>query len=178
MPDTDRIQRASRRLRKVLLIIIFLIPVTNAMVWLFINELPQMAQNRILPYFVSLPLPCGARWMGFAVTLLPTAISMFCTYFLMQLFGLYEQGHIFRAANVRCFKNLARVLLAWFFIGIVHHALLSIVLTLHHPPGQRIFSIELSSADLTTLLTGAILAVIAWVMEEGRKLQEDQDLTV
>jgi hypothetical protein len=25
---------------------------------------------------------------------------------------------------------------------------------------------------------GGILAVIAWVMEEGRKLQEDQDLTV
>lgn len=178
MPNTERIQRASRRLRRVLFITIFLIPITNTLVWLFINDLPQMVQNRILPYFISLPLPLTARWMGFGVTLLPTAMGMFCTYFLMRLFRLYEQGLIFRAANVRCFKNLARVLLVWFFIGIAHRTLLSVVLTLHNPPGQRLFSIGLSSADLTTLLTGGILAVIAWVMEEGRKLQEDQDFTV
>ena len=39
-------------------------------------------------------------------------------------------------------------------------------------------TVELGSPDLTALLLGAILAVIAWVMEEGRKLQEDQDFTV
>lgn len=48
----------------------------------------------------------------------------------------------------------------------------------HPPPGQRYFSLEFGSADLTALLIGGVLAVIAWVMEEGRKLQEEQDLTI
>ena len=96
----------------------------------------------------------------------------------MRLFRLYEQGQIFRDSNVRCFRNLSRVLIWWFAAGIVQKSLLSIALTLHNPPGQRIITVELGSPDLTALLLGAILAVIAWVMEEGRKLQEDQDFTV
>ena len=63
-------------------------------------------------------------------------------------------------------------------MGIIHRSLLSVALTLHNPPGQRIFTLDIGSPDLTALLLGNILAVIAWVMEEGRKLQEDQDFTV
>jgi hypothetical protein len=178
MPNLKRIQCASRRLRRLLLVILFLIPIINTLVWIFINKLPTELCERIIPVFVKMPLPLSARLMGFAVTLLPTAMGMIFTYFLMQLFRLYEEGQIFRAPNVRCFRNLARVLLVWFVIGIIHQTLLSVVLTLHHPPGQRMITVGLSSGDLTTLLTGVILAVIAWVMDEGRKLQEDQDFTV
>lgn len=97
---------------------------------------------------------------------------------LMQLFRLYEQGKIFQPSNVHCFRQLSRVLIWWFVAGIVHRSLLTVAMTLHNPPGQRQISLDLSSADLTALMLGSILAVIAWVMEEGRRLQEDQDLTV
>ena len=178
MPNKERIQRASRRLRRLLWVAACLMPVINALVWFFINSFPQMMYSRMLPYFVSLPLPASARIMGFFVTMLPTGVAMAGAYYLMRLFRLYEQGHIFREANVHCFKCLSRVLIWWFVVGIVHKSLLSIALTLHYPPGQRMISIELGSPDLTALLLGAILAVIAWVMDEGRKLQEDQDFTV
>ncbi len=178
MQNKERIQRASRRLRGLLLTIVCLLPVINALVWLFINSFPEMMYRKMLPYFVSMPLPVSARIMGFVVTMLPTGIAMIGGYYLMRLFRLYEQGLIFRNSNVRCFKTLSRVLIWWFAVGIVHKSLLSIALTLHHPPGQRMITVELGSPDLTALLLGAILAVIAWVMEEGRKLQEDQDFTV
>ncbi len=39
-------------------------------------------------------------------------------------------------------------------------------------------ALSISSEDLNLLVLGGILAVIAWVMDEGRKLQEEADLTV
>ncbi len=178
MPNKKRIQRASRRLRCLLLAVTCMMPVINALVWVFINYFPEIIYRNMLPDFVSFPLPVRTRLMGFMVTMMPTGIAMLGAYYLMRLFRLYEQGHIFRASNVRCFKSLSRVLIWWFAAGIVHRSLLSVALTFHNPPGKRWFELGLSSADLTALLLGGILAVIAWVMEEGRKLQEDQDFTV
>lgn len=178
MQNKKRIQRTSRRLRHILLAVICLMPAVNALVWLFINNLPEIMQSKLLPYFASLPLPVSARFMGCIVTMMPTGIAMFGAYYLMRLFRLYERGEIFRPSNVRCFKILSRVMVWWFVIGIVHRSLLSVALTLHHPPGRRFITLELSSPDLTALLVGIVLAVIAWVMEEGCKLQEEQDYTV
>lgn len=178
MRNRERIQRASRGLRYLMLTIACLMPVINAFVWLFMNRFPEIIYRKILPYFVSVPLPISARLMGFMVVMIPTGVAMFGAYYLMRLFHLYEQGDIFKLANVRCFKNLSRVLICWFIAGIVHRSLLSVALTVHNPPGQRMITLELGSPDLTALLLGGILAVIAWVMEEGRKLQEDQDLTI
>jgi len=178
MQNRERIQRASKRLRYLLLTIFWMMPVINVLVWLFMNRLPELMYRKMIPYFVSVPLPLSARLMGFVVVMIPTGVAMLGVFFLMRLFQLYEHGQIFRLANVRCFKNLSRVLIWWFAAGIVHKSLLSVALTLHNPPGQRMITLELGSPDLTALLVGGILAVIAWVMEEGRKLQDDQDLTV
>jgi hypothetical protein len=178
MDNRDRIRRASRRLRYLLLSLLFIMPVVDGLVWLNINRFPEIIYKNILPYFVVPPLPFTARCLGFVVTLIPMGVAMCGAFYLMQLFALYEQGHIFMMDNVRCFKKLSYVLIWWFVAGILYNSLLSVALTLHNPPGQRIMILELSSSDLTALLLGGILAVIAWVMEEGRKLQEDQDLTV
>lgn len=178
MHNRLRIQRASRRLRHLLIVVACLMPAINGVVWLYINQWPEVFQSKLIPYFVSMPLPLSARLMGFGITMLPTGIAMLGVFYLMRLFRLYEQGEIFRSSNVRCFRNLSRVLVGWFFIGILHRSLLSVVLTLHHPPGQRYITLELGSPDLTALLIGCVLAVIAWVMDEGRKLQEEQDFTV
>lgn len=178
MHNKKRIQRASRRLRYLLTAVFWAIPVINAFVWIFMNRFPEMISSKMLPYFVSLPLPVSARLMGFAVAMIPTGVAMAGTYYLIRLFELYEQGDIFKLTNVRCYKKLSQVLIGWFFASILCSSLLSVVLTLHHPPGQRMISLGLDSSEISTLLVGLILMVIAWVMEEGRKLQEDQDLTV
>lgn len=178
MKNKERIQHASGKMRGFLSILILVMPALNAAVWVFINTFPEAMQRSILPYFVTVPLPVSAQIMGFMVTMIPTGIAMAGAYHLMRLFSLYQQGHIFSPSNVRCFKNLSRVLIWWFAAGIVQRTLLGIALTLHYPPGHRILTISLGSPDLTALLLGIILAIIAWVMEEGRKLQADQDFTI
>lgn len=178
MDNRKRIQQASRRLRYTMAVLIGLVPVIDGAVWLSMNILPRGFHDTMLPGYVSLPLPLSARLLAFVVTMIPAGVAMAGIYYLMRLFQLYEQGDIFKPTNVRCFRKLSRVLLLWFAAGIVHRPLLSIALTLHNPPGHRMLTIGFGSPDVTALLLGLILAVIAWVMEEGRKLQEEQDLTV
>jgi hypothetical protein len=178
MKNRNKIRRASRRLRYLLIAIACLLPLINALMWSIVNSLPEDITSRMLPHFANLPLPLQARALGFATAMIPTGVAIFGLFYLMRLFELYEKGQIFGSANVRCFRNLSRVLIVWSGVGIVYRALLGVVLTLHHPPGQRILSLSFGSPDLTALLLGGILAVIAWVMEEGQQLQEDQELTV
>ena len=172
------IQRASRRLRLALTGILVAIPIVSAVAWLFINSLPGEMQGTILPHYARLPLPVSARLLGLAASLLPGAVAMYGVIVLIRLFKLYEQGEIFRAGNVRCFQKLSRVLIIWCVANVLSGPLMSIALTLHHGHGQRLLVVGFGSPDMTALLVGLILAVIAWVMEEGRKLQDEQDYIV
>ncbi|MEN6438616.1 MAG: DUF2975 domain-containing protein [Syntrophobacter sp.] len=178
MGNSSNISRASRRLRLVFTAVFFLIPIINALVWIFVNEMPDEMQKNILPHYARLPLPAEARLLGFIIVMIPSGIAMYGNWVLIRLFRLYEMGQIFSDLNVRCFRDISRILMVWCAAVFLTSPLLSIALTLHHPPGQRLLVIGLRSMDITALLVGFVLAVIAWVMEEGRKLQEEQDLTI
>jgi hypothetical protein len=178
MQNRERIQRASHRLRIFLIAVFWIMPAVNALVWIFMNHFPDYLTSEMLPYCAKIPLPASARLMGFAAVMIPTGVAMAGIFHLMRLFKCYEKGEIFKLNNVHCYKKLSRVLIWWFIAGILCRSLLATALTLHHPPGHRMISFGVTSSDLTTLVVGLILMVIAWVMEEGRKLQEDQDLTV
>ncbi len=178
MDKSSHISRASRRLRLVFSLVLILIPSINILVWVFINGMPDEMQKEVLPHYVRLPLPVQAQLMGFIITMLPSGIAMYGVHTLVRLFRLYETGQIFREANVRCFRDISRTLIIWCVARFLSDPLMSVALTLHHEPGRRLLVIGLRSMDITALLIGFILAVIAWVMEEGRKLQEEQDFTV
>lgn len=178
MDTTARLARASRRLRLIFTTLLVLLPLADVLAWLYINDLGQDWQHNLLPAYARPPLPASARIMGLGASVLPMAAALYGIVALIRLFRLYEAGVVFREANVRCFRDLSRALLGWFAAGIVYQPFMSLALTLHHPPGQRQITLGLGTADLTALLVGLTLAVVAWVMDEGRKLQEEQDLTV
>jgi hypothetical protein len=176
--NTVRLQFVSRRFRILFQVLMILVPLINGVFWLAANHLPDVVQRECLPYADIFPLPWTTLLMGFVVTMLPVGVGMYGIYCLTRLFSLYEKGKIFLAGNVYWYKRLSLVLLWSCGAGIICRCLLSIVLSLHNPPGQRKIALSLSSDDVNLLLLGGILAVIAWVMDEGRKLQEEADLTV
>jgi len=178
MGNSSNIGRASHRLRLVFTAVFLLIPIINALVWIFINEMPDEMQKNVLPHYARLPLPVQARLLGFIIVMIPSCIAMYGNWVLIRLFRLYEVGEIFSESTVRCFRDISRMLMVWCAAVFVTSPLLSVALTLHHPPGQRLLVVGVRSMDITALLVGFVLAVIAWVMEEGRKLREEQDLTI
>jgi hypothetical protein len=68
--------------------------------------------------------------------------------------------------------------MVWVACDIVNRSLLGIALTLDNPPGKRLLVIGLDGGDFTGVFVGLVILIIAWVMEEGRKIREDQALII
>jgi hypothetical protein len=115
---------------------------------------------------------------------------------LSRLFRLYEQGLIFSAQTIRCIKILGILCaVGWALMTLLQflpHPLLPSQSTQTHPPEATVikgvmvssyrmgfFSFNFGTGiNFGLLFAGIVIVLIAWIMDEGRKIQEEQELTV
>lgn len=125
------------------------------------------------------------RVLGGIYLLLIFAIMVKLLYHLAALFGLYAEGLIFMANDVAQIRQIGiSVFLfcaAWLYVILAK----LILLALGHPvpayePSQRTIGLEIGAGNLPllALLAGIIIIVISWIMDVGREMREEQDLTV
>lgn len=180
----ERIERVSRAFRVFFSVVLAILPVLNIAIWIFFNEAYSLVSQgtvggvSLAKLPVPLPLPAWIRALGFTVCLIPLSVQMCMVYYLRRLFSLYARGMVFTGENVLCIRRTGVALLAGQALSPVVQALMTVVLTLNNPPGHRMVQIGLSSADLTAVAVGFMLIVVAWIMDEGRKLTEEQALVI
>ena len=85
---------------------------------------------------------------------------------------------IFSFDHVNIFKRTSKALILWVCLSIIYESAKSILFSLGNPPGQRTVSIGFTSQEIITLVVAGIVYIIAWVMNEGRIIAEEQQLTV
>jgi hypothetical protein len=88
-------------------------------------------------------------------------LAFWAGFMLLRLFWLYGKGVIFSAKNVTCIRFLGYYLIIDWFInyemqGLLHDTVLS----------------------MSPIFYGLFIIFFAWIMDEGRKIQEEQELTV
>jgi hypothetical protein len=118
------------------------------------------------------------RILGFFVSTLPMLVKLYILYALIKLFKLYETGEIFTLINVRYLRNIGYALLIGQIINPIYQALMGVVLTWNNPPGYRIVAIQLDQTNIGIFFTALLVILISWIMAEGCKLREEQQLTV
>jgi len=89
------------------------------------------------------------------------ALVFFAGFVLLRLFWFYSKGIIFSGKNITCIRVQGYCLIIGNFID----------LELQH-------FIRASSVSLSPIIFGLLIIFIAWIMDEGRKIQEEQELTV
>ncbi|WP_051305807.1 DUF2975 domain-containing protein [Desulfogranum mediterraneum] len=176
MRDRENIARVSNRYRLLLMALFCLVPVVNGLGWFVVAHPEELMEPQA--YAILGGVTLTMRILAFLVSMLKGAVVMYGLWILIRLFQLYQQGVFFELANVACFRNMSRALICWVAAGIVSEPLLSLILTMNNPPGEHVVQVSLQSADLTALIVGGILSVISRVMEDGRRLQEELELTV
>jgi len=82
----------------------------------------------------------------------------------MRLFGFFEKGILFTAETVRCIQLLGWIYLLNFLLGMIFLVLLQ--------ENQRV------GVDVSDLFTGFFIFFIGWLIDEARKIREEQELTV
>jgi hypothetical protein len=132
-------------------------------------------------------------WRALCVVAMQVVICLWY-WKLARLFGFYERGLIFVSEAVRCIKFLGWLCVAQWMLGTIYHILLKyypiIPLQPTLPPGVSVtvkqamigrmgfFSFDIWGINFGFLLAGTVIVLIAWIMDEGRKIQEEQELTV
>jgi hypothetical protein len=88
-------------------------------------------------------------------------LTFWCGVMWLRLFWLYGRGILFTAKNVTCIRFVGWWLMINWFVELEMQS-------------------ALRDANLSTnsLFIGLLVIFIAWIMDEGRKIQEEQELTV
>lgn len=118
------------------------------------SELPANFQSRANTV-------TGLPWVVILLIAVRLGLIAFGFIALNRLFKLYERGVFFAKGNISCLK-----IQGWVMVGC---GLIQNVLQLFWAH---------KNISLDRLVVGLLILLIAWVMDEGRKLQEEQELTI
>lgn len=177
--NLTKIKKLSRRLNSVCVFVLFALPIVNVLAWMFAEHVPEHAiPNALGADAIMGPVTFNIRLIGAVVCMIPVSVAMAAAWELSKLLKLYAQGVVFGAGNVNCYRNIGKILIAGFFIPLVYDPLMSLVLTIHNPPGKRMISIGFGSDDFEGLFAGVLLILIAWVMDRAREIEDENLLTV
>ena len=108
-------------------------------------------------YTTAGEMPAEVLWLWIVQKLL----AFWGGIVLLRLFWLYGRGILFSAKNVTCIRFFGWWIMIDWFIEFQMRS-------------------ELRDMDLscTPLFVGLLVIFAAWIMDEGRKIQEEQELTV
>ncbi len=110
-------------------------------------------QTYTSPFQVPLPV--------FLIGAVQLSMGGFGLILLNRLFAFYERGDFFKADNIRCLKFLGLVIIGiWFTQAILELMALQ------------------TNIEGSGLVYGILVVIIGCIMDEGRKIQEEQGLTV
>ena len=108
-------------------------------------------------YTTAGEMPVAVMWLWIVKMLL----AFWGSIMLLRLFWLYGRGILFSAKNVTCIRFFGWWIIIDWFIEFEIRDLL-------HDMG----------ISTTPLIVGMLVIFAAWIMDEGRKIQEEQELTV
>jgi hypothetical protein len=180
MDNLSKIKTFSKNIHLLLSFLMVAIPLYYILYWLFINHLPETLINVNIKPTPLIPnqLPIKLQIIGFIICLLPLSALIYVITNIRKLFSFYKEGVIFSFEHVRLFKKTAKALLLWVVLSITYASAKSVIFSAGNPPGSRLLKVGLSSAEITTLLVGVFVFIIAWVIDEGRILSEENELTI
>lgn len=176
--NLDRIRRQGRLLEIICLVAAVAVVPLTAAYWAAFNLLPADMTRQAADLAASPELPGWVRLLCFLAALVPGAALMVTLLRLRRLFALYTAGRIFTLANVVCFQSVARALFVWAACSILYTPLHGLAVTAANPPGRHMLTLAIGATELALLFVATLVVVIARVMDEARRLDEEAALTV
>jgi len=165
--------------RKLLILFWFsfvFVAVLDTTLWFSATMFNSQWFDASFPVEVELPLSVTRSLVGYLPSMFSAFLTMAMLWQLIALFRLYEKGQIFEQRNVSCYKKLSYLLIATPFIGGISDLLLSLALS--YNGDSWYLSVEIDDVDVTMMVIGFIVRVIAVVMERAVELREESELTI
>jgi phosphoglycerol transferase MdoB-like AlkP superfamily enzyme len=101
------------------------------------------------------------------------AIGLGGLYYLRRAFRNFANGELFNHHNSRDLRLFSIFLFAQGVVTPLHMALVSVLLSLNHPSGQKILSISLGSGEIKVIGLAMILWVMSDLLVHGAKIENE-----
>lgn len=172
MTDLERLSVISRWLSRLCVALMVLLPASVLASWLYFDMFGPGLAARLGVAGTTDPQPVQVV-LGILVMMIPVGIMVFGLWNLRRLLLGFGAGRIFTLENTRSLRIFAWSVLAVIVAQFFTDAALSVVLTFDNASGQRSLTLTFSTEQFLALFVGAVFVVIARVLEEGRKLADD-----
>ncbi|MBI9092970.1 MAG: DUF2975 domain-containing protein [Desulfobacterium sp.] len=173
-----KIRNMSRKLRNLFHVGLYLFPAIPILYWLFYNHLSPMMQAGGFECGAPASLAANSRLIAFAGGIPAIIVILFTLNSLKALFSFYEKGIYFQAENVKQFKVLGKLAVWGVLTDVVNETFLILAKTINNPPGEKILAIGIGSDHVKLMVVACIIMLISMVMDEGRKIKDENQLTV
>jgi len=180
MHHTQKIRLLSRFLKYSCITGIFLAPLLNALYWIHdgfrlfhIKDTQFLVQLTHAPFTSVEELSAWLKLAGFFADFIPCSFFILSLYILTKLFKRYEQLDFFSPQSVRYIRQIGLVLVVSQLIHPFYIALHSFILSLPNPPDQRVVIFAYGPHEIIGVFLAFIVFLAAFIMEEGRHLQEE-----
>lgn len=151
--------------------------VVIAAYWLMVS--PETLSRQWLSGLVPVhTLTPALRGVGLGLTFIAALPVLSGLNHLRRLFLLYARGTMFSKSNVQALRGLGWCLIFFAIVQVLFTPAMALALSAGNPPGERLLSLGVTAGMLEAAIVGGLLLVIAWVMNEARKIDEEQQLTV
>lgn len=179
----EKIRRMSLFLKYVFWLVIILIPLSDFIGWMYLDGTgnafirPEgLGSFYIAPEIIGIQL--FGKMLGFVCSLPLIMLEIFSMWQMIKLFTLYSYGKIFTVENTLCFSRAAWAFLISELVSPVIQIGTTYAATMHNVIGHRVISVGIDNTNLGGILLACVVLAISWVMDEGRKLNEEAELTV
>jgi hypothetical protein len=169
-----KLARLSRLMSVLSLIGMVVAPV--AVVWTFLH--PERTRFLMLHLNhvgdrLSSAVPLDNRLEALAIELVPLALAMWALWSLAQVFRCYARGQVFGAEPLRHLNNLAVALAASVIADLAAQLPISLLLSWHLGPHHRELSLSFGSDDVSRLFVAGAVLAMARVMDEARRVADE-----
>lgn len=173
MPTPTRLQSLSRWLARLCLVLMVLLPVAVLAAWanydFFALEIVRRAGVFTLPEHLAV----WQRIAGAAVMMVPAGIMVFGLASLRRLLVEIGAGAVFAIGNARYLRRFAWSAIAVIIVQFFATGALSAIITMANPPGQRSIVLQVGTDEILYIFVGLVFVLIAHVLEEGRRIADD-----
>ncbi|WP_421903302.1 DUF2975 domain-containing protein [Maridesulfovibrio sp.] len=178
----DKIKKMSIFLKYAFLLMLIAIPIFEFAGWILFDGDPEsfFISEFLLtfdPDYLA-PLTDTQKALGLLVSIPYAGLGMYCCWQLVKLFGLYSQGLIFTADNSACYRRAAWALLIGEIVYPFTQTAVSYIATMNNAVGDRLICVGFDDTNIGNIVVACVILAISWVMDEGRKLQDEAELTI
>ena len=173
MNRLNRVEKWARVLEWITAISLFVIPVLVIVGLVQTPITPEVLDSALENHAVSPSTTPLQLYLAIGIMLIPLIILMFTLNFMRKLFGSHRKSQILTEHCAFLIQRIGQGFLLVAVVRLLMSPMLSGLVSLASPPGERSISFNLNGEMYFFAVSGGLILMIGWAMREASEVASE-----